>query len=163
MSVEVAAQSVTYVGNQSICQALPTIANVGLLGLGTGYERTGSVIGVANTCREPRPALSQDFAARLEPIRQRLVELERRQRETVSAFFVNQLAMAEFQARAADLEKQRTALEGGLQAVIAASELKPQISLAAVGAFAVTGMNLLSYSLLRFGVGSDTGTQSGVF
>lgn len=155
-SVAVTANRITYTSNRSICDNLPAIANVILLGP-TDANRliTGSITAVGNTCLEPIPPKVASDESSLQQFR------------TDQATLVSQFIATQDPAQHQQLLHQLSALDSQGQQL--AQHLKEVVSSQSVSAsllasatFTVTGMNLLSNILVRLGVGSDQGSVEGV-
>lgn len=154
MAVSVQAQNITYSSNRSVCDMLPLKTNVLLLAP-SDDKRPGIITAASNTCIEPPTQAVPPIRARFHPPEQQQENL------------LSQYLSSTDQQKQNDLLTglQNTAnvwpeLEKGTE--IAAIE-RFRASLIAVGGVAVTGLNLLSYRLIRTGRGSDQGSVFNVF
>ncbi len=147
-AARVRATTISYTANRSVCDALPTLANVVLLAPGVG-----SVAAVASVCREPSTAAVAE-AAKLAQ------EVITAQDQLVAGIAAGGLAPNQIVQQTARLDRQWQSLGPQIDKIIEGSE---QISLLVVGGAATTGSNRLSYTLQRLGRGADTGSVIGVF
>jgi hypothetical protein len=154
-SISVTAIRITYTSNRSVCENLPTIANVILLGPTQNKQVTGSVVAVGNTCLEPVSAEVSDFEGSLQRLREQ------------QAALVDQLMAARTATERQKLLQELNLLESegeqfAQRLKVLVSRGNGPASLLASAAFTSTGMNLLSNKLVRLGIGSDQGSVEGV-
>ena len=156
-SVTVTANRITYTSNRSICDNLPGIADVILLGP-TDANRltTGSITAVGNTCLEPTPPKVTQFE------KSSLQNFRQQQANLVSQFIATQDPAQRQQLlhQLSTLDSQGQQFAQQLKELVSSQSVSA--SLLASATFTVTGMNLLSNILVRQGVGSDQGSVEGV-
>ena len=147
-SVTVTANRITYTSNRSVCDNLPGIADVILLGpTDTNGLITGSITAVGNTCLEPiPPKVIQDEKNSREVLRKNQADLVR---QFIAPQGPGQLHLQQLNS----LDSQGQVLAQHLKGVVSSQSVSA--SLLASATFTVTGMNLLSNILVRLGVGSD--------
>lgn len=151
-AVDVRAVSITYGGNRSVCDVLPARTNVLLFATAAGAGE-GKLTAWGNTCLEPAIPNATNVLNQLEAV-------EKRQNDVMAKLLgggdMASVQQELTQAIAPDWQK----LDPALRDLITGSH---RVSLVAVAGAAVTGMNVLSYNLLRVGLGVDQGSLSGVF
>jgi Family of unknown function (DUF6519) len=156
-SVTVTANRIAYTSNRSVCDNLPTIADVILLGpTDANGLTTGSITAVGNTCLEPTAVKVSQFESSLQDFRKQQANL-------VSQFIATQdpAQRQQLLQQLNPLDSQGQQLAQRLNVLVSSQGGSP--SLLASATFTVTGMNLLSNILVRQGIGSDQGSVEGVF
>jgi len=153
-SVTVTANRIAYTSNRSVCDNLPAIADVILLGpTDANGLTTGSITAVGNTCLEPTST-----SAKVIQFETSLQEFRKNQATQVSQFIATKDPALLHQLSPLDSQGQQLAQ----QLNVLVSSQSVSVSLLASATFTVTGMNLLSNILVRQGVGSDQGSVEGV-
>ena len=155
-SVTVTANRITYTSNRSVCDNLPGIADVILLGpTDANGLTTGSITAVGNTCLEPTPPKVTEFEKSLREV------LRKNQADLVSHFMAQGPGQLQhFLQQLNSLDSQGQVLAQNLKEPVSSQSVSA--SLLASATFTTTGMNLLSNILVRLGVGSDQGSVEGV-
>jgi hypothetical protein len=139
-SVTVTANRITYTSNRSVCDKLPGIADVILLGpadankLATGSTRFESSI---QDSRKQQADLVSQFIATQDPAKRQQLLRQLSELDSLGQQYAHRLN-------------------------VLVSSQSVSASLLASAAFTVTGMNLLSNILVRQGLGSDQGSVEGV-
>lgn len=154
MAVSVQAQNITYNANRSVCDMLPLKTNV-LLRAPSDDKRPGIITAAGNTCVEP-PTQA------VPPIRGRFHPPEQNQEKLLDTFLssTDQQSQNALLTNLQNAANQWAALERVTE-ITGIEIFRP--SLIAVGGVAVTGLNILSYRLIRAGRGSDQGSVINAF